>query len=431
MRAETVPASRPAEAGSAGENASIVSPPAAPNPPRKHDFWTEDRFTGDWGGLRSDLEEAGLEFGLSYQTQWQQNFRGGRQTRNGGRITGSYDLDFDLDFKKLGLIPRNADFELGYYIKAKGDHNDSIQDRTGSLNDPNADPADDKAIYVRKWWFWSKFFDEKLDIRLGLVQTHKDLFDVSLYANHEDRDFLSRWSFRNPTIPHEAGMGAFVKVEPVEGWYLQAATLDAQAERYHTQFDTAFHEEDWYIGIWETGLTPEWQTAKGPMPGRYRIGFWYDPTLREVFEDLDDDEEPELRGRDMGLYAGLDQMAWKENDDPKDDQGLGLFTRFGGRPGDVHRVSCYWEAGASYTGLIPDRDRDTLGFAWTNGIVSDRYRNEIDPRADAESVYEWYYRCFVTPWLTVSPDFQVIANPGGTRDARDAIVGGVRVQVVF
>src|SRR5690606_31419716 len=111
---------------------------------------------------------------------------------------------------------------------------------------------------------------------------------------------------------------------PISWWYVQAAGYDAQAQRYHTQFDTAFHEEDWYIGIWETGFTPEYETAKGPMPGRYRVGFWYDPTIKPIFMEVEEDEEPDMRGHDMGIYVGLDQMVWKENDDPDDEQGLGL-----------------------------------------------------------------------------------------------------------
>ncbi len=251
---------------------------------------------------------------------------------------------FELDFKsRLDLA--QADFESGFYIKAKGSYNRSIQHEVGALFNPNTDPASkDIPIFVDKWWFWSQFFKRKLEVRLGMLETVKDLFDISLYANHEDKDFLNRASYRNVTIPHKTGIGAFVKAEPVPWWYLQAAAIDAQAQPFHTQFDTAFHGRPWYLGFWETGFTPKWPTPRGPMPGRYRAGFWYDPTIKPVFMETEDDEEPDHRGHDMGFYLGLDQMVWKENARPDDDQGLGLFSRYGAAHGDINKVSCYWQS---------------------------------------------------------------------------------------
>jgi porin len=55
----------------------------------------------------------------------------------------------------------------------------------------------------------------------------------------------------------------------------------------------------------------------------------------------------------------------------------------------------------------------------------------VDPLADRETVYELYYSIMVTPWLTITPDVQVITNPGGRNDARDALVGGLRIKLVF
>ena len=51
--------------------------------------------------------------------------------------------------------------------------------------------------------------------------------------------------------------------------------------------------------------------------------------------------------------------------------------------------------------------------------------------ADRETVYELYYAIKVTPWCIITPDVQVITNPGGNNDTRDAPVGGVRFKIVF
>ena len=371
---------------------------------------------------------------LSYQSQYQQNLRGGLNTHKADKWTGTYDWVFQLDFNRLGVLPEaSRDYRAGFYLKAKGSYNESVQEYVGSLCNPNADPAgEDEPVFINKWWLWQKFFHDKIELRLGVLETHKDLVDVSLYANHEDRDFLNRASFRNALIPHTTGMGAFLKVEPVNWFYMQALAVDAQAKQFHTQFDTAFHEEDWYIGNWEAGLTPGWKTRRGPMPGRYRAGFWYNPTVRPVFQRARDAERnPQQRGHDTGMYLGLDQMVWKENTDPADPQGLGVFSRFGAAHGDVNKVSEYWQVGASYRGLLPGRDPDVFGFSMARSRLSEQYREKVNRMAGEETVYEWYYSCFVTPAVIVSPDLQVITNPGGNRNARDAIVGGVRVRLLF
>jgi porin len=391
-------------------------------------IWEWKKLTGTWGGVRDDLKEKGFRLSLSWQLQFQQNFKGGLETHNADRQSGSYDMKTLFDFGKMGLIP-NA----GFYLKAKGGLNKSIEDDVGTVfADPNTDAYDDEPIYVSKWWYWHKFWDELIEVRLGVIESKKDLFDVSMYANHEDKHFMNKMSNFNITIPHDTGMGAFVRIKPNDWFYAQAATLDAQGKKKHTQFDTAFHDEAWYNGYWEFGFTPEWDSPKGPMPGRYRFGMWYSPKRKAVFhETLGGYRKQRYEGDDVGFYVGFDQMLWKEQDDPDDEQGLGLFARYGHAHRDVNKASDYWSAGLSYKGLIPERDSDLCGFAVSQAIFSDLYREYRRSDADRETVYEWYYKYYLTDWLILSPDLQVITNPGGGKHDRDAIVGGVRCRIIF
>ncbi len=325
-----------------------------------------EKLTGDWGGARKTLDEMGIRFELYYQHQIQNNFRGGLDTHNAHRNTGSYDGILRLDFEKMDLIP-NA----GFYFKFKGTWSEANAagingDKVGASDaaDVNADGSNNHAIFVAKWGFYQRFFDNQLEIRLGKLQTNKDLFDVSLYANNEDKDFLNQLSTRNATIPHETGIGAFVRYTPRDWLYVQAAAIDAQSKARTTGFNTAFHDEDRYIGMWEVGWKPRFDSAKGPLWGRYRAGFWYDPNPREVFkQSAYERSEPKTDGSNVGFYVGLDQMVWKENQDPSDPQGLGIFCRYGFADEDDTIISAYWGIGASYKGLISGRDSDMAGFA--------------------------------------------------------------------
>ena len=81
--------------------------------------------------------------------------------------------------------------------------------------------------------------------------------------------------------------------------------------------------------------------------------------------------------------------------------------------------------------MIPTRNKDVLGFGVGQGILSRQFRGEINSRADRETVYEMYYTIEVTPWLQITPDIQVVTNPGGLKDGRDCLVGGLRMRILF
>ena len=168
------------------------------------------------------------------------------------------------------------------------------------------------------------------------------------------------------------------------------------------------------------------------MPGGYRVGAWYDPNIKTVFRDtLGGLRLQQTRGGDVGYYLGFDQMVWKENENAKDSQGLGLFGRYGHAHGDVNRVTDYWSLGASWKGLIDERNNDVAALAVSQVIVSDRFADERNQRMDRETAYEWYYAVQVAPWYIVTPHVQFVTNPGGGKDAHDAIIAGVRMRVTF
>lgn len=69
-----------------------------------------------------------------------------------------------------------------------------------------------------------------------------------------------------------------------------------------------------------------------------------------------------------------------------------------------------------------------MGAGFAHGTFSD---NATDYIEDYESVLEVYYNAQITPWLSLSPSIQYVANPGGAENIRDAVVLGLRVQMEF
>jgi porin len=404
-----------------------------PEPRPLHNFFdlNYSKMTGDWGGARTYLEDHGISISLAYQQQVFFNAHGGKDTEQGFREAGSYDLILKADTKKLGL------WDGGYgYVKIKGNWRDSTGlngGKVGALSSPNADEDEDDTIFVSKWWIGQKFLNDVFDLRVGRLESKKDLFDLNEYAKNEDYQFLNNWLRSNPTVPHTTAGGVRLKIQPTDWYYFQMGAFDGDSRgSKRGALRTTFHDSGTFIGMWEAVLMPKFNSAHGALPGNYRLGLWYDGRDRTLFiDDLDGIRQPRFKSNTVGFYLSFDQMLYKENDRPKDTQGLGAFFRFGHAKEEVSRIEDFWSIGAQYQGLIPTREDDVLAFGVAQSIRSGRYRQEIDARADRETVYELYYKIAVTPWLAITPDFQFLRNAGALGTHKDVFVAGIRFRLIF
>ena len=385
-------------------------------------------MTGDWGGVRSELENGGVRFKITVMNQLMVNMHGGLETKNGHDTAGSYEFNLYLDMDKLLHIP-----DATLWIRGKGtwggDDSDFDKEKIGGFFKTNQDASSEEPIFIDKWHWQQFLFDKKLEIRLGRQEPVKDLFDTSKIMGHEDKAFMNRALVRNATIPSRKGLGVFLKWRFAKHLYVSAAALDAHANDRQTNFNTALHDEDEFRFFGEIGLTPRFRSAKGELWGHYRAGTWFDPTTKKrFFNKFSGTSANRFDSNDWGFFCGFDQMIWKERNDPKDRQGIAIAGRFGYAPGEVNRVSRFWAVAGQYQGLIPGRDDDVLGIGVAQGIMSDQY-HRVSPDADRETVYEMYYAIKVTPWLIISPDVQFITNAGGHGGDNDAFVAGLRLKM--
>jgi porin len=416
----TQPASAPAVA---------TQPASAPAPQEFLDYTHNDRLTGDWGGARTALESLGLGFSLRLVSLYQQNAHGGANTHHAHQVTGSADLELTFDTEPLGLWKGGQ-----LYVFAEGGWGDGIDEDVGDLFGVNGDASGDLPIRVRELWYQQQFFDDKLRVKVGKMDLAVEI-DTNAYANYEVTQFLNCGLINTGNLPFpDYGLGAVVGVKPNDLLYVTWASGDAQADGDETGFRTACHGSDDFFHALELGLTPTWETSHGKLPGNYRFIGWYDPQPKQRFlRPRRDGEEPPARFKrdDAGFAFNMDQMLYRENPSSEEDtQGLGLFARYGYAPDNVNAVEHFWSLGAQYQGLVPTRDNDVLGFGFAQGILSDRLVAS-QGFGDRQSVYELYYSCLVLPWLTISPDFQYITDPGGDKRGRDALVAGVRVVMSF
>jgi porin len=113
------------------------------------------------------------------------------------------------------------------------------------------------------------------------------------------------------------------------------------------------------------------------------------------------------------------------------DEGLGVFGRYGYREPDVNRITQFASTGLQYRGLLPRREADVLGLAMYVAYLSDDYDDEQPDDLDREIGAELYYSVQVTPWLAVTPDFQIIDAPGGRSSSSDVWLFVMRGRVAL
>ncbi len=414
----------------AEDETSATTQPSEPEATRAtaFDFLNNDRLTGDWGGGRTWLEDHGIAIDLGLTTIYQHNAHGGVRTRNGHRVSGSYDLELTFDFGAMGLWKGGT-----LYAAAEGSWDDGVSDRgyVGDLFGVNGDAGGDRSIDVSEVWYEHSFFGGKFRVRYGKLDLGVD-FETNAFANDETAQFMNNGLINAANVPFpDPGHGIQFVATPCDWFYFGAGVADAEADVRETGFRTAYHGPDDTFSVYEFGITPECDTAWGTLVGGYRFGMWYDPQPKDEFiNDLGGRLVAPVKRDDVGFYFSMDQVVFREN--PKaegDEQGLGVFCRYGYAHAAVSELEHFWSVGGQYQGLIPTRDDDVLGFGVAQGVLSERLR-EVGSDPHRETALELYYAAQIFPWLAISPDFQWILRPNG-EDGRDAFVAGIRLQMAF
>jgi porin len=388
------------------------NPPGPGNPVHNRRTYLQlhpetDTLTDHWFGLGDDLRNLGITTTLNLWVIYQANVDGGLATDD--EVNGEYRFATHFDLERLVDLPGASAF-----LRVEGGWNDGINSAVGGLMDVNGVTTGDEPIGVTTLWYEQKLLDERLRLRFGKLDVSLEnfdfygqvvAFDAMPYANDAHIEFLDAGLVNNAAVPFPAaGLGGMVLVEPVERWYVAAAGYDRNDNRFSTNWSEAF--DDLMISV-ETGVAVTLGAAS--LKGSYYVGYWY-----STFPDAPDGQ---------GFYLGASQQVYREPD--TDDQGFGLFARYGYADRSATGIDHFWSFGGQYQGPFPTRDRDILGLGWAQAFTSGSGFT-----APYEGALELYYRARITPWFHLSPHVQYIVNPG-SNDVSDATTLGLRGQITF
>jgi porin len=386
------------------------------------DSWlAQDTATGDWGGLRSRAEAAGLTVDGYYQTDLLANPIGGE--RQGFAYAGLAEVALDFDLGQIAGLEGTSFSIAGYW--ASGD--DLSDTRIGNLIGV-AQAFNGRTVGLARMHLEQELLEGRLAVAFGRLSVGDDFATSDLYASYvstgiNSNPFAIAENLPSFTADPIAQWGARAIAQPIEQIHIAAGIYNADpnvAKDGKHGVDFSLDLGHGLLAIAEAGY--QWnQTDDTGMPGSITFGGYFDSSDFDVL-----DQSGRSREGNYGFYLLLDQRVYREGG-ADSDQGLtpwGALTLAPDR--QINTIPFSAAGGLVYQGLISGRDDDLTALAVYYGRFSDKLEDQ-----NAETVVEVNHRLQLAQWLYVTPDFQYIIRPNGQSDIDDAAVFGGEIGIEF
>lgn len=172
-----------------------------------------------------------------------------------------------------------------------------------------------------------------------------------------------------------------------------------RAERIRLNLATFTKEKGTGLLMIEEG-EGRWRTRN--HPGRLALGAWQSSGTTVTLDD-------NLHRGACGVYVVVEQNLWHA------EQGLRALTTYvqwGTAPAKFSTFARHSGGGVIWKAPVPSHQNDAVGFSVARGAFS---TFAIRSSPDRETVWETFYRAQISSRITISPDFQYVAQPGGLK----------------
>jgi porin len=391
--------------------------------------WTQlTAATGNWDGIRSELAEAGVSAFGTYQSESAGNPVGGESQQF--RYTHNIAMGVAMDLQRL------AGLDDTYFLA-------SASERFGnslSYDIPNFFQVQQifghQTIRLVDMAVEHRFFDQKLDVVAGRINSLDDFATSPLYCYAQNLGFCG-----NPlSIPVNASVPSY----PGAAWGIRARyelspEFYSMTGAYNTYRDfrsDKFHGVDFSIRhnsgvaiMEELGYSPE-QLRQIGYAGDFKLGGLYDSESRLQFDT------GKMRGGTWEVYLTGQQRLTRRPEGASDShQGLWAFLALTYAPPKMNTLEYFADAGLLYFGLLPNRPNDEIGlfglFGQFSSDLRDAERASHMPAMTHEAIIEANYMYNVTPSLTIQPDVQGVFRPTGTGLISDTLVLAVQASITL
>ncbi|WP_237150448.1 MULTISPECIES: carbohydrate porin [unclassified Pseudomonas] len=391
-------------------------------------------LTGDWGGLRHQLDEQGIKFTGDYSGETAYNAHGGQH--RSARYSQNIKLGVQLDLGKLYGLHNGDKIQL------------TVNDRRGNSASEdlvgNRLPIQENygGLYTRltELSYERTLFTPALNLKLGYMAMGNDLggLDSGILCNFMNAGFcghpLNMSGGSGWTNYPNAHLGARVKYDFSPAWQLRVAAFNVDPQ------SNGNSSRAWHVGPKHTTGTvvPIELVYKhaSELPGEYKLGYYYDSSN---VQRIGSDKHVSGRG---GHYLLIDQALW--NSQTSEGRTLHAFGQYSAASKVASPFSRWYGAGLVLYKPFAGRPRDTVALGYGRAVPNPRSRDVLQQAAEAsdnafpnldsaEQLLELSYGYQATPWLILRPDVQYIIEPGAFSAEKidNALILGLQVKATF
>ncbi|MFT5290574.1 MAG: porin [Planctomycetota bacterium] len=407
-------------------------------PLRKYDGPLDERLflSGNWGGKRDQMTEAGVRYDLIWTQVLQGVESGGadQSTEYGGKL----DIPITFDLDRMGILPGAL-----FTFRTESKYGNSVNRETRVLlpaNDvhffPLTDGEEDVLLAITEFRY-TQFLSKSLGVFIGKIIALGG--DVNEFAGGRgDTQFLSH-SFLASSVtalvnPYSApGAGVFwMPNEDVTITSSIYTTNDASTDSGLDELDEGL--------TWSTSIRNQY--GHNALPGGMNLAFQYafDGDFTDIqgqFVDggalsIPSNSESWNAFWNIWQYISVDGPADKRVDVTNgrtDLRGTGFFARAGVADRDTNPVEWSLSMGLASRGLLPGRPDDTLGVGFARSKIRENLLTD-SPFVDVASQrWEAYYRFAISPAVGLTLSAQILDPLLETVDTATAF--GLRLRCSF
>lgn len=387
---------------------------------------TCSRLTGDWFGVRPQIEDSGVTFDASVANFYTSVVDGGVDRNSHYAGHGDYVANIDGD-KLLGL--------RGMFVTLRAEHRfgDSMANNTGAFlpsvlaaNLPGPETDDVRLTNV----LVTQMFSETFGVFAGKLNSLDG--DQNAFASGRGVTQFSNMAFVGTpiglrTIPYATLGAGFVVLQDLKPVFT-FAVMDPHDTSNRTGFSELFR--DGAVVVPELRLPTEFFG----LPGHQLFGATWSS---RNYTSLDQDPRIVLppvpiqqANGSWSLYYNFDQHLVVDPHDSS--RGWGLFGRAGIADEKTNPIGWILSAGLGGNSPINGRGQDTFGagyfYSGTSSQVGPILSTALGPVGDGYGT-ELFYNVEVTKWFHLTADAQFITP--AREDIDSSVLLGLRGVVTF
>lgn len=380
--------------------------------------WEKETLTGNWEGLRDELDRDGFELTLNSTSDFQGNPSGGRQQVVGFFQRNTLKMTLDMD-KLVGWD------EAQLYWSGVWQYGDLISQN----NIPNfmnvSSVAGFNGVMINQYGLKQGFGDGRVELLIGKIAMQDEFALMDYYSYFVNNTFGNPQIIGglNASFTPNGQPGARLKINLPENIYFMTGAYSGTPNIFDNDPNGLAFSFNQLVTGWELGYKIDEDNKEGKLPRHYKLGAIYNFSEYTPYTSTTQESGNYL------VYAMMSQYVWQQPD-PKNFRGLGVALALLHAPEDRNQADWQGQLNLLYKGLIPCRPDDYtgIGFAVAN-FSADYSRAQVlagGRPASHEIVLELTHQILIWNGFRLQPDIQYIMIPNGDRTTGNALVLGLR-----